>query len=57
MFYLSIDNYSYLPTYINSGKFTYLHILTVHLDDYTERGVQWQTWNNLGKNQNKKHCF
>ena len=31
------------------GKFTYLNILTVHLDDFTERGVQWKTWQNLGE--------
>jgi len=30
-----------------AGKHTYLHILTVHLDDWCEEGVSWDTWNNL----------
>ena len=30
------------------GKHTYLHILTVHLDDFCGRGTAWDTWNNLG---------
>jgi len=34
-------------TWAQPGKFTYLNILTVHLDDFTERGVQWNTWQNL----------
>jgi len=29
------------------GKHTYVHILTVHLDDYTERGENWNTWEHL----------
>jgi len=29
------------------GKHTYLHILTVHLDDFCGRGTAWDTWKNL----------
>lgn len=29
------------------GKHTYLQILTVHLDDYTDKGTLWKTWENL----------
>jgi len=29
------------------GKHTYLHILTVHLDDWCARGKAWDTWNYL----------
>merc|ERR1719319_1634285 len=29
------------------GKHTYLHILTVHLDDFCSRGSAWDTWQNL----------
>jgi len=29
------------------GKHTYLHILTVHLDDFCAKGTAWDTWNNL----------
>jgi len=29
------------------GKHTYLHILTVHLDDMCAKGQAWDTWNNL----------
>eukprot|EP00092_Neocalanus_flemingeri_P017694 GFUD01019140.1.p1 GENE.GFUD01019140.1~~GFUD01019140.1.p1 ORF type:complete len:354 (+),score=85.06 GFUD01019140.1:245-1306(+) len=29
------------------GKHTYLHILTVHLDDWCSRGQAWDTWNYL----------
>jgi hypothetical protein len=32
-----------------SGKHTYLQILTVHLDDYTDKGTMWKTWENLSK--------
>ena len=30
------------------GRHTYLHILTVHLEDECEAGKPWQTWDNLG---------
>ena len=30
------------------GKHTYLHILTVHLDDWCDRGQPWDTWDFLG---------
>ncbi|XP_023337870.1 putative vacuolar protein sorting-associated protein TDA6 [Eurytemora carolleeae] len=29
------------------GKHTYLHILTVHLDDFCDKGVSWKSWENL----------
>jgi len=29
------------------GTHTYLHILTVHLDDICDRGEAWRTWQNL----------
>jgi len=34
-------------TWAQPGKHTYLHILTVHLDDFTERGSRWNTWQNI----------
>ncbi len=30
------------------GKHTYLQIFTVHLDDFTDKGTLWKTWENLG---------
>ena len=33
---------------MKKGKHTYLHILTVHLDDFCGRGTAWDTWKNLG---------
>jgi hypothetical protein len=29
------------------GKHTYLQIFTVHLDDFTDKGTLWKTWENL----------
>jgi len=31
----------------DAGVHNYIHILTVHLDDVCERGLAWDTWNNL----------
>ena len=42
--FLNVNNYGY---YL--GKHNYLHILTIHLDDFCEKGEAWNSWQNLSK--------